>query len=71
MHYIQISKVEERGILTSSYKKEIKLNTRLQKSKSVSTIKSMVLNHQGNLESQVGTILRIALFFIAIVAIIN
>ena len=71
MHYIQISKVEERGILTSSYKKEIKLNTRLQKSKSVSRIKSMVLNHQVNLESQVGTILRVALFFIAIVAIIN
>lgn len=71
MHYIQISKVEERGILTSSYKKEIKLNMRVQKSKSVSRIKSMVLNHQGNIESEVGTILRVALFFIAIVAIIN
>jgi len=71
MHYLKISKVEERGILTSSYKKEIKLNMRLQNSKSVSRIKSMVLNHQGNIESEVGTILRVALFFIAIVAIIN
>ena len=40
---------------------------RLEKSKSVSRIKSMVLNHQGKIESQVGTILQVSLFAFAII----
>ena len=71
MEFLQSSVIEERGILTSTYKKDIKRNMRIQKSKSVSRIKSMVLNHQGKIESQVGTILRVAIFFITLVAITN
>ena len=59
----------ERGILTSSYKREIKENVRLEKSKSVSKIKSLILNHQGRIESQTGTILQVSLFAFAIIMI--
>ena len=61
-------RVNERGILTSTYKQEIKNQSQIAKSKSVSQIKTMIFN-QSNLESQTGTILRVALFFIAVVAI--
>jgi hypothetical protein len=69
MKYLQTVPVIERGILTSSYKQEIKNQSLIEKSKSVSQIKAMILN-QSNLESQTGTILRVTLFFIAIIAII-
>ena len=71
MKYLQTSVIEERGILTSSYKQEIKKNMRIQKSKSVSRIKSLVLNHQGKIESQVGTILQVSLFVFAIVLFVS
>lgn len=57
----------ERGILTSSYKQEIKNSIRDSKLKSLSNIKSLVLNHQGKIESQAGTILRVSFFAIAII----
>lgn len=69
MKYLQTVPEFERGILTSSYKQEIKNNIRLQKSKSISRIKSLVSNHQGKIESEIGTILKVALFFAAIVMI--
>ena len=47
MKYLQTVTLEERGILTSVYKAEIKANIRLEKSKSMSGIKSMILNHHG------------------------
>ncbi len=60
---------EERGILTSPYKQEIKKNMRLEKSKSISQIKSMILNHEEKTESQIRAILQVSLFvFILIVS---
>jgi hypothetical protein len=69
MKYLQTTTVLERGILTSSYKQEIKKDIRIAKSKSLSGIKSLITNHQGKTESQTGTILRVSLFVIAIVMI--
>jgi hypothetical protein len=59
--------VQERGILTSPYKQEIKKNIRLEKSKSISQIKSMILNHKGNIVSQTGVILQVSMFAFAII----
>ena len=69
MKYLQTTKVLERGILTSAYKQEIKKNIQIEQRKSISAIKSLILNHQGNVESQTGVILRVSLFAIAIVMI--
>ncbi|MEO9570367.1 MAG: hypothetical protein ABJH82_04840 [Polaribacter sp.] len=69
MKYLQSVSVQERGILTSTYKKEIKKNMRIEKSKSVSKIKSMIINHHGKIESQTGTILQVSLFVVAIILI--
>ena len=71
MKYLQTVSLEERGILTSAYKQEIKKNMKLEKSKSVSTIKAMILNHHGKTESQVGTILQVSLFAFAIIMIVS
>ena len=68
MKYLQTTTLEERGILTSSYKQEIKNQSGLAKAASLSQMKAMILN-QSNLESQTGTILRVSLFLIAIVMI--
>ncbi|MBT3741219.1 MAG: hypothetical protein HOG32_03285 [Polaribacter sp.] len=43
---------------------------KLEKSKSVSRIKAMILNHHGKIESQVGTILQVSLFAFAIIMIV-
>lgn len=69
MKYLKTIVVEERGILTSAYKQEIKKNIRLEKSKSISKIKSMILNHEGKIESQTGVILQVSLFAFAIILI--
>jgi hypothetical protein len=71
MKYLQTVTLEERGILTSVYKEEIKANIRLEKSKSMSGIKSMILNHHGKIESQIGTILQVAVFLFAIIMIVS
>ena len=68
MKYLQTTTLEERGILTSSYKQEIKNQSGLAKAASLSQMKMTILN-QSNLESQTGTILRVSLFLIAIVMI--
>jgi hypothetical protein len=68
MKYLQTTTLEERGILTSSYKQEIKNQSGLAKAASLSQMKKTILN-QSNLESQTGTILRVSLFLIAIVMI--
>ncbi|WP_339663361.1 hypothetical protein [uncultured Polaribacter sp.] len=70
MKYLNKVVVEERGILTSAYKQEIKKNMRLEKSKSISKIKSMILNHEGKIESQTGVILQVSLFAFAIILIV-
>ncbi|ARV16457.1 hypothetical protein [Polaribacter sp. SA4-12] len=71
MKYLQTVTLEERGILTSSYKQDLKKNMRIQKSKSVSRIKSMIINHQGKIESQVGTILQVSVFVFAIIMFVS
>ena len=71
MKYLQTVTLEERGILTSVYKAEIKANIRLEKSKSMSGIKAMILNHHGKIESQTGTILQVAVFLFAIIMIVS
>jgi hypothetical protein len=71
MKYLQTVSSEERGILTSAYKQEIKKNIRLEKSKSVSAVKSMILNHHGKTESQTGTVLQVSVFLFAIIMIVS
>ncbi|MGK0412595.1 MAG: hypothetical protein ACJA1B_000793 [Polaribacter sp.] len=68
MKYLETTTEVERGILTSSYKREIKYQSQLAKAASLSRTKSMILN-QSNLESQTGTILRVALFLAVILMI--
>ncbi len=68
MKYLQKTTVIERGILTSSYKQEIKNESQLTKAASLSKTKSMIFN-QSNLESQTVTILRVALFLVVILMI--
>ncbi|QNM84383.1 hypothetical protein H9W90_09195 [Polaribacter pectinis] len=68
MKYTTTTSVLERGILTSAYKQDINRNIRIERSKSLSGIKSLIMN-QSNLESQTGTILRVSLFAIAIIMI--
>jgi hypothetical protein len=69
MKYTTTVPVLERGILTSVYKQEIKNDIKIAKSKSLSNIKSLLLNHQGKIESQTGTILQVSIFAIAIIMI--
>lgn len=57
----------ERGILTSTYKREIRQNISESKRATLYNMKSIVENHQEIVQSQTGTILRVALFFIAII----
>lgn len=71
MKYKQFTSIKERGILTSIYKKDIKKGMRLKKYKSVSKIKSMILNHHGKIESEAGTILQVSLFAFAIIMIVS
>ena len=67
MESIVITPRLERGILTSSYKQEIKKNRRPTKLKSLSGMKSLVLNHQRKIVSETGTILRVSFFAIVII----
>ena len=71
MKYVQTPSITERGILTSTYKKYIKMSKKFKKSKSVSRIKSMILNHHGKIESEAGTILQVSLFAFAIIMIVS
>tara|TARA_B110000091_G_scaffold213546_1_gene263287 strand:- start:2052 stop:2267 length:216 start_codon:yes stop_codon:yes gene_type:complete len=70
MKYLRVAPILERGILTSAYKKEIKQSSRDHKIKSLSRIKSLILNHQGKIESQTGTILQVSLFVIALMFVV-
>lgn len=60
----------ERGILTSTYKREIRESILESRKKSISQMKSMIFN-QPNLESQTGTILRVSFFMLAIIFMIS
>ncbi|APZ44947.1 hypothetical protein BW723_00990 [Polaribacter reichenbachii] len=61
----------ERGILTSAYKREIKQSISESKRATLSNMKSMIETHQDHVQSQTGTILRVALFFGSIIMIIS
>lgn len=61
----------ERGILTSAYKREIRANISESKRETLSKIKTVVEYHQANAQSEMGTILRVVIFFVAIVLIVN
>ncbi len=63
-------RVIERGILTSSYKEEIKFNIREMRRKSLSRIKSSIVNSHDKLQSQAGTALQVSLFAIVLVVIL-
>jgi hypothetical protein len=63
-------RVIERGILTSAYKQEIKQSISEMKRKSLSRIKSSILNSHDKLQSQTGTVLQVSLFAIALVIIL-
>ena len=67
MKYLQTQPLVERGILTSSYKRHIKYQSQKEKSKSLSSMKSIVLNHQEKIGSQAGTILKVSFFMLAII----
>ena len=60
----------ERGILTSAYKREIRANVSKSKRETLSKMKSIVEQHQANVQSQTGTILQVAVFMLAIVLMI-
>ena len=64
------SRVIERGILTSAYKQEIKYSIRDMKRKSLSRIKSSIVNSHDKLQSQTGTALQVSLFAIVLVVIL-
>lgn len=60
----------ERGILTSSYKHEIKSNVRAMHSKSLSNLKRRAIRNSGYACCEMGTILKVSMFFIAIALIV-
>ncbi|MFT4575817.1 MAG: hypothetical protein ACI9SI_000729 [Polaribacter sp.] len=63
-------RVIERGILTSAYKEEIKYSIIEMRRKSLSQIKSSIVNSHDKLQSQTGTALQVSLFAIALVVIL-
>jgi hypothetical protein len=69
MKYLQTITVLERGILTSAYKQDLKRAVQIERRKSISSIKSLISNHQLKTESQTGILLRVSLFVVAIVMI--
>lgn len=60
----------ERGILTSTYKQEIRENISQSKRTSVSGMKSMIFLHQSKMQSQASTILRVSFFMFVIVSMV-
>lgn len=68
MKYLPTVQVLERGILTSSYKQEIRYQSQIEKSKSLSQIKSTIFS-QNNIESNIGAVLRVSLFVVAFIVI--
>ncbi len=59
---------EERGILTSAYKREIRANASKVKRESLSNFKSYV-TYESAIESQTATVLRISLFVVTLLMI--
>ena len=62
--------VAERGILTSAYKQEIRSNIRATRSKSLSGLKQRAKINSGYVCCEMGTFLKVSMFFIAITLIV-
>ncbi len=62
--------VLERGILTSTYKQEIRQNIQSIKSQSVFRIKNRLKKNRAKLYSETATVLKISMFAIALVLIV-
>ena len=60
----------ERGILTSTYKQEIRANISKSKRTTLSNMKSMIQSHQERIGSQTGTILQVSLFAFAVILMV-
>jgi hypothetical protein len=60
----------QRGILTSTYKREIRESISESKRTTLSNLKSVVENYQEKVQSQTGTILRVSLFAFAMILMI-
>ena len=54
--------IEERGILTSAYKREIRLNAIETRRESLSKVKTFLTNNPSYLNSETATILKVSLF---------
>ena len=59
--------IQERGILTSSYKQEIRQNIQDLHRKSLSKIKSKILHKHDKIQTETGTILQVSFFAIVLV----
>ncbi|WNW01414.1 hypothetical protein RRF68_10495 [Tenacibaculum sp. HL-MS23] len=62
--------VVERGILTSAYKQEIRANINSMKIESLFRIKNKLRSSSTNLYSETATILKVAMFVVALVVIV-
>ena len=62
--------VLERGILTSTYKEEIRYNVRRIKNASLYRIKNKIKERSASFYSETGTVLKVSIFAIALVFII-
>ena len=59
--------INERGILTSTYKQEIRENVRNLHAKSLSKIKSRILHRHDKIQTETATILQVSMFALVII----
>lgn len=69
MKSIANSLVLERGILTSAYKEEIKQSLCSMKGQSLFRVKAKLRKSSARLYSETGTILKVAMFVVALILI--
>ncbi len=62
--------VLERGILTSSYKQEIRRNIRSMRAQSLSKIKSSVKGERSKFMSETATAIRVSMFVVVLLLIV-
>lgn len=62
--------VLERGILTSVYKNEIRQSIHSMKSESLFRVKNKLKNSSSRLYSETGTVLKVAMFVVALVVLV-
>ncbi len=62
--------VLERGILTSSYKQEIRQSIQSMKAQSLSRVKSRLKKDSSKICSETGTILKVSMFVLVLVALV-